>query len=68
MLSQELYVGLSPYTGPAVFSLLAGTELTDGVWYPRVRCRGVGWAAVNAGWCTLQNSGERTEDLCRRRS
>lgn len=33
--SQELYVGLSPYTGPAVFSLLAGTELTDGVWYPK---------------------------------
>lgn len=31
---QDLYVGLSPYTAPAVFSLLAGTELTDGVWYP----------------------------------
>lgn len=37
------YVGLSPYSAPAVFGLLAGTELTDGVWYPRggfqtVRC------------------------------
>lgn len=31
---QDLYVGLSPYTAPAVFSLLAGTELTEGVWYP----------------------------------
>ncbi|KAG7669378.1 hypothetical protein Ndes2526B_g05695 [Nannochloris sp. 'desiccata'] len=32
---QDLYVGLSPGSAPAVFSLLAGTELTDGVWYPR---------------------------------
>lgn len=32
---QELYVGLSPYNAPGVFSLLAATELTDGVWYPR---------------------------------
>lgn len=31
---QDLYVGLSPRNAPAVFSLLAGTELTDGVWYP----------------------------------
>lgn len=31
---QDLYVGLSPYTAPGVFSLLAATELTDGVWYP----------------------------------
>jgi phytoene desaturase (3,4-didehydrolycopene-forming) len=31
---QDLYVGLSPYTAPAVFSLLAGTELIDGVYYP----------------------------------
>lgn len=27
-------MGLTPYTAPAVFGLLAGTELTDGVWYP----------------------------------
>ena len=33
--AQELYVGLSPYNAPGVFSLLAATELTDGVWYPR---------------------------------
>jgi phytoene desaturase (3,4-didehydrolycopene-forming) len=31
---QELYVGLSPYNAPGVYSLLAATELTDGVWYP----------------------------------
>lgn len=31
---QQLYVGLSPYNAPGVFSLLAATELTDGVWYP----------------------------------
>jgi phytoene desaturase (3,4-didehydrolycopene-forming) len=29
-----LYVGLSPYNAPGVFSLLAATELIDGVWYP----------------------------------
>lgn len=29
---QDLYVGLSPQTAPGVYSLLAGTELTDGVW------------------------------------
>jgi phytoene desaturase (3,4-didehydrolycopene-forming) len=27
-------VGLSPYNAPGVFSLLAATELIDGVWYP----------------------------------
>ena len=32
---QTLYVGLTPYTAPGVFSLLAATELTDGVWYPK---------------------------------
>ncbi len=26
---------MSPYNAPGVFSLLAATELTDGVWYPR---------------------------------
>eukprot|EP00897_Mesotaenium_endlicherianum_P000927 jgi/Mesen1/10835/ME000093S10359 len=31
---QDLYVGLSPYDAPGVFSLLAATEITDGVWYP----------------------------------
>ena len=32
---QDLYVGLSPYNAPGVYSLLAGTELLDGVWYPK---------------------------------
>lgn len=31
---QDLYVGLTPYNAPSVFSLLAATEITDGVWYP----------------------------------
>ncbi|KAG1658209.1 hypothetical protein FOA52_008232 [Chlamydomonas sp. UWO 241] len=31
---QDLYVGLSPYSAPGAFSLLAATELTDAVWYP----------------------------------
>lgn len=29
----HLYVGLTPHNAPGVFSLLAATELTDGVWY-----------------------------------
>lgn len=32
---QDLYVGLSPFTAPGVFSLLAATEICDGVWYPK---------------------------------
>merc|ERR1719362_1233316 len=31
---QHLYVGLRPQNAPGVFSLLAATELTDGIWYP----------------------------------
>jgi len=31
---QNLYLGLSPYEAPAIFSLLQYTELVDGVWYP----------------------------------
>lgn len=31
---QDLYVGLSPYSAPGAFSLLAATEITDGVFYP----------------------------------
>ena len=27
---QDLYVGLSPYSAPGVFSLLPATEITDG--------------------------------------
>lgn len=32
---QDLYVGLTPYDAPGVFSLLAATEVSDGVWYPQ---------------------------------
>lgn len=31
---QTMYLGVSPYEAPAVFSLLPYTELTHGVWYP----------------------------------
>ncbi|CAM9322137.1 unnamed protein product [Discosporangium mesarthrocarpum] len=31
---QDLYVGLSPYNAPAIFSLLQGIELGEGVFYP----------------------------------
>ena len=58
---QDLYVGLSPTSAPGVFSLLAATELTDGVWYPlggfrKVNTRagvgfrsGVGFKALGLG-------------------
>jgi phytoene desaturase len=32
---QTMYLGVSPYEAPAVFSLLPYTELAVGVWYPR---------------------------------
>ncbi len=31
---QDMYVGLSPYEAPAVYSLLQYTEFADGVWLP----------------------------------
>ncbi|UCC61963.1 MAG: phytoene desaturase [Anaerolineae bacterium] len=31
---QDMYVGLSPYEAPAVFSLLQYAELADGIWFP----------------------------------
>jgi len=31
---QDLYIGLSPYTAPGVFSLLQSIELTNGIYYP----------------------------------
>lgn len=34
-ITQDLYVGLSPYKAPAVFSLLQAIELNQGVFYPR---------------------------------
>jgi phytoene desaturase len=31
----DMYMGLSPYEAPAVYSLMQYTELADGLWYPR---------------------------------
>lgn len=31
---QTMYLGISPYDSPAIYSLLAGTEIVDGIWYP----------------------------------
>uniref|UniRef100_A0A0G4FF38 Uncharacterized protein n=1 Tax=Chromera velia CCMP2878 TaxID=1169474 RepID=A0A0G4FF38_9ALVE len=31
---QDLYVGLSPFEAPAVFSLLQAIEFREGIWYP----------------------------------
>jgi phytoene desaturase len=31
---QTMYLGVSPYEAPAVFSLLPYTELSHGIWYP----------------------------------
>eukprot|EP00466_Bigelowiella_natans_P016692 jgi/Bigna1/40580/e_gw1.44.21.1 len=31
---QDLYIGLSPYESPGVFSLLQSIEYTDGIYYP----------------------------------
>ncbi|CAJ1351793.1 unnamed protein product [Effrenium voratum] len=38
---QTLYVGLTPYNSPGALCLLAGTDLTDGVWYPMGGWKGV---------------------------
>ena len=32
---QDVYMGLSPFEGPATFSLMQYTELAHGVWYPK---------------------------------
>ncbi len=32
---QNIYVGLSPFEAPAIYSLLQYTEFADGVWYPK---------------------------------
>ncbi len=42
-------MGLSPYEAPGVFSLLAATELTDGVWYPVGGFGQVRWPRPVAG-------------------
>ena len=32
---QDMYVGLSPFSAPAMFSFLQYSEMTDGVWFPK---------------------------------
>ena len=32
---QDMYMGLSPYSSPATYSLMQYTELADGLWYPQ---------------------------------
>lgn len=32
---QDMYMGLSPYESPALYSMMPYTELADGLWYPR---------------------------------
>ncbi|MBN2006674.1 MAG: phytoene desaturase [Anaerolineae bacterium] len=32
---QNMYLGLSPYSAPATYTLLQFTEMVEGVWYPR---------------------------------
>ncbi|KAI8333873.1 Phytoene dehydrogenase [Chlamydoabsidia padenii] len=32
---QTMYMGMSPYNAPAVYSLLQYTEFAEGIWYPR---------------------------------
>ncbi len=32
---QDIYMGLSPFQAPSTFSMMASTELTHGVWYPK---------------------------------
>ncbi|KAG0754461.1 hypothetical protein G6F63_012183 [Rhizopus arrhizus] len=32
---QTMYMGMSPYDAPAVYSLLQYTECVEGIWYPR---------------------------------
>ncbi len=31
----DMYMGLSPYESPAIYSLMQYTELADGLWYPK---------------------------------
>ncbi|KAF7990689.1 hypothetical protein HCN44_000494 [Aphidius gifuensis] len=32
---QTMYLGMSPYDGPAPYSLLQYTEMAEGIWYPK---------------------------------
>lgn len=46
---QDLYVGLSPYEAPAVFSLLQAIELNQGVFYLKGGFAQVGWEGRRGG-------------------
>ncbi len=50
---QTMYLGLSPFDGPALFGLLPYTELADGIWYAAGGLSAIGAAlaelAVEAG-------------------
>lgn len=56
---QDLYVGLSPYTAPGVFSLLAATELVDGVHYPVGGFQKVDIGQLLPACCCLDSSRSR---------
>ncbi|EPS43701.1 hypothetical protein H072_2317 [Dactylellina haptotyla CBS 200.50] len=45
----SMYMGMSPYTSPALYSLLQYTELVEGIWYPRGGFHKVVEAIVNIG-------------------
>lgn len=50
---QDMYMGLSPFEAPALFSMMQFTELAHGVWYPR----GGMHAVVEALWGIAERSG-----------
>ncbi|KAK6533317.1 hypothetical protein TWF694_002268 [Orbilia ellipsospora] len=45
----SMYMGMSPYTAPALYSLLQYTELVEGIWYPQGGFHKVVEAIVNIG-------------------
>lgn len=50
---QTMYLGVSPYEAPAVFSLLPYTKLTVGVWYPK---GGMGKSATPSPRCASKST------------
>lgn len=46
---QDVYMGLSPFEAPAIFSMMPYTELAHGVWYPRGGMYAVVQALVELG-------------------
>ncbi|KAF3902952.1 hypothetical protein ABW20_dc0101302 [Dactylellina cionopaga] len=45
----SMYMGMSPYASPGIYSLLQYTELVEGIWYPRGGFHKVIEAIVNIG-------------------